>query len=583
MGMVDSNLFALPGARAVSVALLCCSASGALAAAGQAWSLANALSGLWAGGGAAAAAGWAACFFACFAARHAVSLWRSSFMDRCSRRWADSLADSLAARMLEGGPAFVQERGTGAVSTAMLEGVDRVRRYTALVPPKLADAAVVPALLLAALFAVDWVSGLIALVALPCAVFFMGLLGSVAKEGAARQQGAYRRLANRFTDTLRGVGTLKLFGRAEGEEGRVYEASERLREATVATMRTATLSSLVLDLWGTFALAAVSIMLGFRLLDGTMGLLPALASLIIVPECFGALRRFASDFHASLEGREALSETLGAIGDGGEGAAFPGEAAAACARPWSEASTLALRDVRFSYGGDGEGDALRGVDLEIGGCERLGVVGESGSGKSTLAALLAGLASPTSGTVLVDGVACPGLRCDAWRSQVAFIPQAPRIFSASLRDNVAFYRPASTDGDVLRAIEAVGLADLLDGLPRGLDTMVGEGGRRLSGGQAQRVALARAFLDPGRKILVFDEPTAHLDIETELALKGPMLDLMEGRLVVFATHRMHWLDDMDRVAVLEGGRIAEAGAPGELLSRDGALRRLVEGVRGGGL
>ena len=122
--------------------------------------------------------------------------------------------------------------------------------------------------------------------------------------------------------------------------------------------------------------------------------------------------------------------------------------------------------------------------------------------------------------------------------------------------------------------------------------MVGEGGRRLSGGQAQRVALARAFLDAGRKVLVFDEPTAHLDIETELALKGPMLGLMEGRLVVFATHRMHWLDDMDRVAVLEGGRVAEVGAPGELLSRDGASppagrgrpgrRAAMAGGKGGG-
>ena len=143
---------------------------------------------------------------------------------------------------------------------------------------------------------------------------------------------------------------------------------------------------------------------------------------------------------------------------------------------------------------------------------------------------------------------------------------------------MAFYRPSSTDEEILAAMGRVGLGDLLAQLPCGLDTKVGEGGRRLSGGQAQRVALARAFLDSNRRILVFDEPTAHLDVETELALKGPMLELMEGRLVVFATHRMHWLADMDRVAVLEEGRVVEVGAPGDLLSHDGALCRLVRGA-----
>ena len=156
-------------------------------------------------------------------------------------------------------------------------------------------------------------------------------------------------------------------------------------------------------------------------------------------------------------------------------------------------------------------------------------------------------------------------------------------FSATLRDNVAFYRPSSTDEEILAAVGRVGLGDLLARLPCGLDTKVGEGGRRLSGGQAQRVALARAFLDPDRRILVFDEPTAHLDVETELALKGPMLELMEGRLVVFATHRMHWLADMDRVAVLEEGRVVEVGAPGDLLSRDGALCGLARGTGSDGV
>ena len=131
-------------------------------------------------------------------------------------------------------------------------------------------------------------------------------------------------------------------------------------------------------------------------------------------------------------------------------------------------------------------------------------------------------------------------------------------------------------------MELAGLSPLVAQLPQGLDTLIGAGGRPLSGGQAQRVALARAFLDQGRKVLVFDEPTAHLDIQTELALKERMLPLMEGKLVLFATHRLHWLQQMDLVLVLQDGRVVESGRPRDLLASGGALSRLASQLQGGG-
>lgn len=152
------------------------------------------------------------------------------------------------------------------------------------------------------------------------------------------------------------------------------------------------------------------------------------------------------------------------------------------------------------------------------------------------------------------------LRQASWQDQIAYIPQDPYIFHATVRDNLAFYNPEASDAQIMDALHTLGLMQLLDELPQGLDTLLGEGGRELSGGQAQRIALARVFLDSKRKILLFDEPTAHLDVETEYELKAPMLALMQGKLVVFATHRLHWLDAFDVVYELDDFR-AVGGDP----------------------
>ena len=249
---------------------------------------------------------------------------------------------------------------------------------------------------------------------------------------------------------------------------------------------------------------------------------------------------------------------------------------------WSHCSVLEARDVAFDYA---DHRALEGVSFSVRGFSKVAIVGMSGSGKSTLANLLGGFAEPSGGGFLAswEGEE-PGafdLASDAWRRQVVYIPQDPYIFHATLRDNIAFYRPDADGVAIEGAVEAMGLQELVRQLPQGLDTPIGEGARALSGGQAQRIALARAFLDPRRRILLFDEPTAHLDIETELELKERMLPLMEGRLVFFATHRLHWIHDMDAVVVMEEGRLVEFGAPDELLARGGALSRLAERTLGG--
>lgn len=226
-------------------------------------------------------------------------------------------------------------------------------------------------------------------------------------------------------------------------------------------------------------------------------------------------------------------------------------------------------------------EALCDVAFSVRGFKRIGIVGASGSGKSTLANVLGGFLAPSAGVVFAAGRRLDDLREPSWQRQVLYIPQDPYLFHATLRENIAFYRPDAADEEVERAVRAMGLEELVAELPEGLGTLVGEGGRALSGGERQRVALARALLDRSRRVLVFDEPTAHLDIETELELKERMLPLMEGRLVFFATHRLHWTHDMDAVIVMEGGRAVEFGAPRALAAQGGAFARLAAQVEGG--
>mgnify|MGYP000332176814 FL=1 len=575
--MIDRSIFALPGIKGALAFLVAVAALRALAVVGQAWALATALVNLWYGGAVLDQAGWLALFLVCFVGRQALVTVQESYLERYADARADELRQDLLRTVFTEGGSVVQAHGTGTVATMVLEGVDQVETYIRLILPKTVGVVVVPFVLLVFIFPLDWVSGVIALVAFPFIILYMVILGHTAQDEAAKQHATFQVMSNHFIDSLRGIDTLKLFGRGKAHGTSIYEVSERFREATMKTLRVATLSSTVLDLFSTFSLAAVAIMLGFRLVDGTLVLFPALLVLILVPEYFKPVRDFASDYHASLDGKNALITIQQLIGQRDEDAAARAARANEAVPAWDADARLEVRDLGFSYP---DAAVLHDVSFSVQGFRKVGIVGTSGAGKSTLVNLLGGFAAPTEGALVVNGEDAGTLGCAAWQKQVVYIPQNPYLFHATLRENIAFYAPDAAEGDIERAVRVMGLEDVVAELPDGLDTLIGEGARALSGGQAQRIALARALLDPSRRILLFDEPTAHLDIETELELKERMLPLMEGRLVFFATHRLHWTRDMDLVLVMEDGRIVEAGAPDALLARGGAFARLVSQMGG---
>jgi len=579
--MFDRALLALPHAARAFALLVLCALVQAGTIIGQSLALAGALSNIWAGAAFGEQALAIAVFIGCFGVRHILVLVRDTLLDRYARTCAAELRNRLLHTIFCGSAGLAARVGSPVLADTAIQGVDQVESYIRVIMPKMAELMAITVPVLVCAFVLDWVSGIILLVLLPVAVLFMVLIGLSARARAERQYASYQVLSNHFIDTLRGVRTLRAFGVAQRYADTVYAVSERFRKATMRTMGVAMLSGSVLDLIATCGIAAVSIMLGFRLLDGSLMLFTGLAVLVLSPEYFKPLREFASDFHASLDGKNALASIQRIIGNGAEssGDATNPSVDSTSASSWTAESHLALDNVCFAYD-ETSVPAIHDASFDLHGFEHVAIVGPSGAGKSTLVDILGGFKSPTTGTIGWDGRQLNSLDDPAWQSQVIYIPQHPYIFHATLRDNIAFYSPDAPLARVQAAVHAMGLEQLVAELPDGLDTVIGEGGRTLSGGQAHRIALARAFLDPQRRILLFDEPTAHLDIETELELKQRMLPLMEGRLVVFATHRLHWLADMDRVIHLEGGKIfAEEPSDSEVPhARGGGLEAIAQGM-----
>jgi ATP-binding cassette, subfamily C, bacterial CydD len=409
--------------------------------------------------------------------------------------------------------------------TLAAQGAATVEPYAARFLPALVAGAVVPVLAVVALLWVDWLSALIVVLTLPLLPFFAALIGRATQDDTERRWKALTSLAGHFLDVMRGLPTLVGYGRAERQVDVIAEVSQKHRVATMRTLRVAFMSSSALELLASISVAIVAVSVGLRLTHGSMTLQAGLLAILLAPEAYWPIRRVGAEFHNAADGAEAVAGILAELGD-----EEPAERAGT-ADP--DEVGVRMESVGYVYPG-APAAVLAGVDLEAGPGLTV-VTGPSGVGKSTLLEIVAGVRSPTTGTV------------HAGRAHL--VTQRPFLPAGTLREAIRLGNdaPDSAIWDVLRV---VGLEGVVAGMPRALSTPIGDEGFGLSAGQRSRIALARAMLSTAPVLLV-DEPTAHLDGAATRLVHEVLVGLAERRTVVAVTHRRELAELADRHVVLD--------------------------------
>ena len=482
---------------------------------------------------------------------------------------------SLMEHIFTLGPAFTSRQRTGALASTAMEHVEGLNDFYAFYLPQLALAVMIPVAILAFVFPLSWVAGVLLLVTAPLIPLFMILVGMGAESISQRHFQALARISAHFLDVLQGITTLKLYDRSRGEEKNVAKVSSDYRQRTMSVLRIAFLSSAVLEFFSSIAIALVAVYLGMSYLGyinfGDYGkpltLAGGLFILLLAPDFYLPLRELGTHYHARAEAVGAAEEILKILM-----IPSPDVSGKAMALDTPGPINIHCRDLYLAYE-EGKRPALHGVSFQLKYGDRVALVGASGAGKTTILNLLLGFLDPDQGSITVNETPLAHLPPESWRQHLGWIGQNPILFHGTIRDNIRLGRPQASEDELEQAARSARVLDFALHLPGGMDTLVGEQGMGLSRGQAQRVALARAFLKDA-PILLLDEPTSGLDSENERLVMNALEKLSSGRTVLMLTHRLANIEKADRIMVLEEGKIVEQGTYAELIEAGGVFQRL---------
>jgi len=468
-----------------------------------------------------------------------------------------SIRSRLYRKIQALGPAGLVGDETAPLIETVTRGVDELEHYFTRFLPQLCLAAILPLLFLIVILPYEWRSSLVLLFSAPCIPLFMILIGRGSEKLHRSQWSRLSRMAGHLLDLVQGLPDLIIFGAAKREAEAVARVSEEYRSATMSVLRVAFLSAFALEFFATVGTAVVAVIIGFRLLWGILSLQEGLFILLMAPEFYLPLRNLGLSYHSRMQGVAAAERIMPLLTRPlPEG--FAGRLTPPATPPY-----VRFEGVSFRYGGNRGG--VTDINLELPAGSITALVGVSGAGKTTLARLLAGMIRPEAGRILINGLDLTMLDPDAWRSRLAWVPQAPYFTAGTVRENLLLGRPDASKHEITAAIEAAAAEQIVCRLPHGLETLLGDRGAGLSGGELKRLALARAYI---RKavLIVLDEPTAGLDPENERLVCMALQRLAQGRTVLVISHREQTIAAAERVAEMVDGRIEQLCSSAQFLA-----------------
>lgn len=476
-----------------------------------------------------------------------------------------ALREQLYRHIQHLGPAFLTGQRSGDLVNTLSDGVEALEAYYARYLPAISLMALVPLSILAFVFPLDWISGLVMLGTAPLIPLFMILIGKGAERRNQQQWRKLARMSAHFLDVIQGLTSLKLFNASRREAQMIARISDDYRRSTLSVLRIAFLSSFALEFFSTVSIAIVAVLIGFRLYWGELDFFHGFFVLLLAPEFYLPLRNMGTHYHARMEAIGAAQRMVEIL-------ETPVAAHSTGHKPSPQTpEEISLERICFSYP-DGR-IGVQDLSFQVQAGETVALVGPSGAGKSTTLNLLLGFLQPQTGMVRIDGTTLAEIDPASWRQRIALLPQRPTLFPASVEDNIRLAKPTASLEAVKLAARLARADAFIEQLPQGYATRVGETGRRLSGGEVQRIALARAFLKDAPLVLL-DEATANLDLESEALIQQGLKELARNRTLIMVAHRLSTVREVPRILVLDQGRLVEQGSHHSLLRSQGLYANL---------
>lgn len=475
------------------------------------------------------------------------------------------LRNQLYDRIQDLSLAFFQKERTGTLMSRITNDVNILKSMVSTaVTSSLRDVATIVGLT-AVIFYQNWRMAIIAFFILPVAFWPIFILGRKVRRVSTGCQEAMADLSAFLHETFSGNKIVKAFGMEQHEKQRFFNQTQGLFNLEIKGVKIRALSSPIMEFFGGLGIAFVIWYGGSEVIAGKTTPGTFMSFLACVLLLYDPVRKLSNLNNTIQQGMAAVDRVFDIIETPSE-IEEPVDPRPITSTPHD----LCFKNVRFSYG---DQDVLKGIDLAVDRGQVLALAGMSGGGKSTLANLIPRFFDVTGGRILIDGTDIRQFAVADLRRQISIVTQEPILFNETVRDNIAYGRPGATEDQIEAAAKAAYAHDFILRFPNGYDTMIGELGARLSGGEKQRLCIARALVKDA-PILILDEATSSLDSEAEAVVQKALENLMRGRTTVVIAHRLSTIAAADRIAVIVNGDIVEEGTHEGLLSRKGEYHKL---------